>query len=133
MSYEEWSNSYTMEFSALKSVLSNCIQILTLEPWKENSILLRLEHIAEKNDDIRCSKTITLNIEEIFKPFTILSIKETNLGSNQWIEDVTRLVWYKESNEMKDYVRHYSSVYNLPEISLNPMEIRTFIIEVIFN
>uniref|UniRef100_A0A1B6CDC3 Alpha-mannosidase n=1 Tax=Clastoptera arizonana TaxID=38151 RepID=A0A1B6CDC3_9HEMI len=120
-------------FSALKSVLSNCIQILTLEPWKENSILLRLEHIAEKNDDIRCSKTITLNIEEIFKPFTILSIKETNLGSNQWIEDVTRLVWYKESNEMKDYVRHYSSVYNLPEISLNPMEIRTFIIEVIFN
>lgn len=40
-----------LQYSGLKESLPINVQILTLEPWRENTLLLRLEHIMEENED----------------------------------------------------------------------------------
>lgn len=39
------------------------MQILTLEPWKDNTILLRLEHIFQKDEDTELSQPVTVDLE----------------------------------------------------------------------
>lgn len=136
---KEWKNNHKMEFSGLQEPLPSNVQILTLEPWKGKTFLIRLEHIMEKGyGDF--SKPVTVNIQNVFNPFTITSVRETTLGANAFIEDVSRLVWKKESNEVdqtKD--KTTSSSYStsrfsdVPKIKLTAMQIRTFIVEVTFN
>lgn len=38
------------------------VQILTLEPWTENEVLLRLEHIFAKDEDEVLSQPVTVNL-----------------------------------------------------------------------
>lgn len=136
--FDEWKKSYKMDFSGLQEPLPSNVQILTLEPWKGKTFLLRLEHIIEKGyGDF--SKPVTVNLQNIFNPFTITSVRETTLGGNTFIEDVTRLVWKKESNEVEKKAKTTNPSYstngdsNVPKIKLTAMQIRTFIVEVKFN
>lgn len=133
---DEWKKSYKMEFSGLQEPLPSNVQILSLEPWKGRSFLIRLEHIMEKGyGDF--SKPVTVNLQNIFSPFTITSVRETTLGGNAFIKDVSRLVWKKESNDV--YKKTTSSSYSssgesdVPKIKLTAMQIRTLIVDVKFN
>lgn len=47
------------------SVPSN-IHILTLEPWKDDSVLLRLEHLFELDESPKYSVPTTVNIKVNF-------------------------------------------------------------------
>ena len=49
--------------SGLQSSLPENIQILTLEPWKGHTLLLRLEHIYENGEDIELSRPATVNLQ----------------------------------------------------------------------
>lgn len=48
--------------SGLNKPLPSNINILTLEPWGDNTILLRLEHILEVTDDLKFSVPVTVNL-----------------------------------------------------------------------
>jgi lysosomal alpha-mannosidase len=52
----------TREFSSLKTPLNDNVHILTLEPWNENTLLLRLEHIMEKDEDENLSQETTVDL-----------------------------------------------------------------------
>lgn len=54
------------QFSGLKKSLPHNVHILTLEPWKGKSLLLRLEHFIEKGEDHELSKVATVDIEVQF-------------------------------------------------------------------
>jgi len=41
----------SLQYSGLKESLPVNVHLLTVEPWKEGSVLLRLEHIMEANED----------------------------------------------------------------------------------
>lgn len=76
----------------------------------------------------------------MFLPFIVTSVEETTLGANQLLKDMKRLKWKVESNsvhhEMEDDDLQLSSESQSPRptlITLNPMEIRTFIVEVKFQ
>jgi len=127
----QWQADYIMEYSGLKSALPENVQILTLEPWKGSSFLLRLEHILEKTDG-NTAQPVTVNLQEIFKPFSITWVRETTLGANQWLDEVSRLIWKKEDNRVDDNEEQVKP-QDLPEITLIPMAIKTFIIEVSFQ
>ncbi|KRT79202.1 glycoside hydrolase, partial [Oryctes borbonicus] len=77
---ELW-NNINKEFSGLTRALPDNVQILTLEPWKvtEKSILLRLEHVLEKNEDPTLSETVTVNLDGLFSYFDITNIQEMTL------------------------------------------------------
>lgn len=129
------------------------VQILTLEPWIGATILLRLEHILEKDEDPLLSQPAIIDLQGLFTTFEIVSIKETTLGGNRLLNEVHRLVFnkgapledfimergdemlawldwkiYKNDLHRKRFVREPNS-NDQYKISLNPMQIRTFIIE----
>lgn len=122
--------------SGLAKNLPPNIHILTLEPWKDGTILLRLEHIFEVGEGENLSKPVDVNIKNLFSTFTILSIEETTLGGNQWLKDMDRMKWEAETND----VLQTDDDISIPPVEigegvmnvlLKPMDIRTFILKVI--
>ncbi|GFG40564.1 hypothetical protein Cfor_04486 [Coptotermes formosanus] len=136
ISYAEWVKNYKMEFSGLKQGLPENVHILTLEPWKGHTFLLRLEHIYEKNEHPVFSKPATVNLQDLFKPFSIVSARETTLGGNQWLSESHRFEWKSESNDIdstledEDMPLPSSKDEDALSITLVPMQIRTFIIDI---
>jgi lysosomal alpha-mannosidase len=97
-------------------------------------LLIRLEHLQDISDDPQLSKPVTVPLKGLFSVFDIVSAKETTLGGNRWLEKVKRMDWAVESNDIdlhQDYeVLRLDDDFN---VTLNPMQIRTFIVEVAYK
>jgi hypothetical protein len=103
---------------------------MTFEPWKDGASLIRFEHILEKDEDPELSKPVRFNLGDVF-PGNDIVLREVSLSGNQWIEDFQRLHFKAEFSEFSDdfankTMNAKASLDDL-EITLNPMEIRTFI------
>ncbi|XP_060711191.1 lysosomal alpha-mannosidase isoform X2 [Hemiscyllium ocellatum] len=114
------------EFSALKEELPPNVHLLTLAQWDSQSFLIRLEHQFEMGESSVYSKPITVDLDNLFSTFKIISVEEMSLGFNQRKEDVSRLKWRTgpEKDSIKSVSRRKDSSKH--EVVLNPMEIRTF-------
>ncbi|XP_050358334.1 lysosomal alpha-mannosidase-like, partial [Nymphalis io] len=98
----KWQNVRNKRYSALRiHGLPRHIHILTLEPWKAGSVLLRLENTLEKghgphnldNESIdHDGGHITVNINKILL-HPIKAIQETTLAANQWLQDARQMDW----------------------------------------
>ncbi|XP_039752015.1 lysosomal alpha-mannosidase-like [Pararge aegeria] len=105
ISRRKWQNVRNKRFSGLRlHGLPRHIHILTLEPWKAGSVLLRLENTLEKTrdprkqesqvqDEINKSSHITVELRKIFIQFKIMMVRETTLAANQWLEDARQMDW----------------------------------------
>ncbi|CAG9841045.1 unnamed protein product [Diabrotica balteata] len=85
------------------------INILNFEPWKDDTYLLRVEHIFSYDEDTEMAEKVSIDLKYLFKPYLISSIKELSLGANQEIE------------------ANFDNP-NIYQITLGPMEIRTFLV-----
>lgn len=56
-----------MKFAGLSESLPPNVQILTLEPWKRGTVLLRLEHIFELKESKKYSIPVEVNLQVSFK------------------------------------------------------------------
>ncbi|XP_033225889.1 lysosomal alpha-mannosidase-like [Belonocnema kinseyi] len=132
-SYDDWKENYKMHMSGLAKSLPRSVRILTLEPWRDGSVLLRLEHLFESDESVEFSKPVIVNLEDLFSDFTVTAAHETTLGGNQWLEDNERLKWVPD----KDYVVGNNYTFkpimseNEMDVLLMPMQIRTFIVDLI--
>lgn len=118
------------------------VHLLTFEPWKSDSILLRFEHILSQNEDNQYSKNVTFNLKDVFGTFNILEMRETTLAGNQWLNETKRFKFETENENPKQVPDIIAKENNLNDsetitrnasaydITLKPMEIRTFIIHV---
>lgn len=117
-------------------------------------LLLRLEHVLEKDEDSTLSKPVIVDLQGLFSPFEITSLRETTLGANKWLNEIEPLSFTKGDNleyfvddgdcdmqkwlEWKAYHNdlHRSRVpketksEDQYKILLNPMQIRSFVIDV---
>ncbi|XP_025835230.1 lysosomal alpha-mannosidase-like [Agrilus planipennis] len=159
LSFEDYKAKHTLQFEGLTRSLPANVQILTLEPWTETSFLLRLEHVYEINEHPDWSTTATVDFNDLFTTFEIISIRETTLGANQGLDEHERLyfkpdketveekvhggshdpewkIWKKKSKvysyTVKEEEDEEYSIERLEElkIQLKPMQIRTFIIDI---
>ncbi|XP_033225887.1 lysosomal alpha-mannosidase-like [Belonocnema kinseyi] len=134
-SYDDWKANYKMHSFGLAKKLPPNIHILTLEPWKDGSILLRLEHIFEAGESVKYSIPVTINIQNLFSDFTVTAVHETTLGGNQWLEDMERLKWVPDKDYVvgNNYTLHFinTKIGNEMEVLLMPMQIRTFVVNVL--
>ncbi|KAJ0182989.1 hypothetical protein K1T71_000965 [Dendrolimus kikuchii] len=101
----KWQNVRNKRFSAIKlHGLPRHIHILTLEPWKGGSVLLRLENTLEapvrgrfksQNSEDYISKPshITVELRKIFLQNKIKMVRETTLAANQWLDDARQMDW----------------------------------------
>lgn len=143
---------FLFQYSALSLSLPQNVHLLTMEPWRNFSLLVRFEHILEKNEDPEYSKPVKFNLEDIFRSFDITDVRETTLAGNQWIEEASRLKFRSDPSSggsngtattedmqrrinMVKYTKYPYKSYNAPnykadfEITLSPMQIRTFVIQ----
>ncbi|CAL1684554.1 unnamed protein product [Lasius platythorax] len=121
-------------FSGLMKALPPNVHILTLEPWKDDTILLRLEHIFEVGETQYMSQPVEVNIQDLFSTFSIQSIQETTLGANQLLSENNRMKWEPETNNItlnkEENIQPVEIHDNIINVLLKPMEIRTFILKV---
>lgn len=135
------------------------------------SLLLRLEHIFEKNEDPVLSKSVTVNLKKLFASFELSSIRETTLGANQWLSENDKLTFNVDStledvaknqtlgeeaqetlweNGWKTWIDNQCETNDIDnplekmhgdqqsgtnimdefQVTLEPMQIRTFIVEI---
>lgn len=125
-------NDFPLQFSAIGAELPANIFLMSFEPWKEKSFLIRFEHIMDKDEDPQqLSLPVSFNVSYIFPGnFTFA---EVSLGANQFIENVSRLRFRREGTvrrtEGKIMEKQAERQVDGAEliITMNPMEIRTFI------
>nr|XP_033326410.1 lysosomal alpha-mannosidase isoform X1 [Megalopta genalis] len=119
---------YQTPVSGLNNSLPVNVHLLTLEPWIYDTVILRLEHIFEKDEAKTLSKSVNVNLQGLLANRRILTVRETTLGANKWLQEVNRMQWKADSNEIVEQFEELP--YNITQynVTLNPMEIRTYII-----
>ncbi|CAM4731854.1 unnamed protein product [Leuciscus chuanchicus] len=115
-----------LEFSGLQAALPPAVHLLTLSQWDKDSVLIRLEHQYEAKESKTHSQPVTVNLQKLFSTLEVLGASEMSLGANQWKDDMNRLRWNTENKSKPLSVRDPSPW----EVTLNPMEIRTFLLRV---
>ncbi|CAF4049640.1 unnamed protein product [Adineta steineri] len=126
LNYKPW--------SLLKSELPPQINILTIEPLtQENNILtilFRVEHFYEPNEHSTLSKTVSIQIDKIFKNHKVHEAKEVTLGANMdKSQAFERLKWKLDSTYANKKGHDEIGVFDGSTIELYPMQIRSFIIK----
>uniref|UniRef100_A0A8C7Q7Y7 Alpha-mannosidase n=1 Tax=Oncorhynchus mykiss TaxID=8022 RepID=A0A8C7Q7Y7_ONCMY len=115
--------STRLEFSGLQAVLPPAVHLLTVSQWDQDTVLLRLEHQYQASESKEHSQPVTVNLQKLFSTLDVLGVSEMNLSANQWKDEMTRLDWKKPLPKRGGD----PSVW---EVSLKPMEIRTFLLRV---
>nr|XP_020473504.1 lysosomal alpha-mannosidase [Monopterus albus] len=117
-----------LEFSGLQAALPPAVHLLTLTQWDKDSVLLRLEHQFQSWESKLNSQPVTINLQKLFSTLDVLGVSELNLSANQWKDEMTRFDWTPQTDQkpLLKMVRE-PSVW---EVTLRPMEIRTFLLRV---
>lgn len=112
-------------------LLPENVNLLTLQAAAEDKVLLRLEHMFAVGEDPLLSQPVSVNVTALVSSlgFTVAGGAELSLTTNQLRRELKHLQWKTEE---------ISSGADLPSadtephggvVSLGPMEIRTFVID----
>ncbi|PRP87825.1 hypothetical protein PROFUN_04299 [Planoprotostelium fungivorum] len=104
------------------------VHLLTLmrfDDEKNVRVLVRLQHIYAKDEHPQLASPVEMDLMELFDMYDIASIRETNLSGIRGIEETKDIVWKVNRDEETAY-RPIELKGN--KLTLQPMEIRTFII-----
>ena len=92
-------------------------------------LFLQLEHIFQGSEHSQLSQPATVDLANLFDSSTVFveSFRETSLGGNIWLDQMERLTFNKNSNKIP---QHRTGEDSLDwQITLNPMDIRSFIVK----
>ncbi|XP_052852729.1 lysosomal alpha-mannosidase-like [Drosophila gunungcola] len=129
--------------SAAKSVPSfedfpQSVHLLTLEPFNDDEVLLRVENFKDHIE----GNVVSFNIRPIFDYLNGLEIRETTLDGNLPLSDLKRFKFHAEgSGPVATEAEYYTSAHKPLSanetqdasefaVTLYPMQIRTFIIKI---
>lgn len=112
------------------------VNLLTLEPYSNDELLFRVEHFLDETE----GHIVSFNIREIFDTLGGQSIRETTLDGNMPLSDLKRFKFTHDGSTVPQSAEYFTSPYepliaNAEDdsskfsITLNPMQIRTFIIK----
>lgn len=101
------------QFVGLNRKLPMNINLLTVEPWDDDRILLRLEHFFEVNEDPKYSRPRRVALRDLFTPFRITEVVEMNLSGieEKRFSESKRLRWTPRF----DPYANYTNVLNQPD------------------
>ncbi|XP_023670401.1 lysosomal alpha-mannosidase [Paramormyrops kingsleyae] len=115
-----------LEFSGLQAALPPAVHLLTMSQWDQDSVLLRLEHQFEAKESETHSQPVTVNLQKLFSTLEVVGVSEMNLAANQWKDDMARFDWKTSTGEQP--LPRPPTDPSPWEVTLKPMEIRTFLL-----
>lgn len=139
------------KFNGLRDYLPKMVNLLTLESWDPENVLIRLEHIFEINEDADYSRPVQVSLRRMFKNFRVIKVREMTLDGLQDVEvaRVNRLRFQTSTNPYKNYTDELGDFVNIDYVShliesapvgedlfiveLRPMDIRTFLVQIHYN
>lgn len=129
----DYNTRYLAGLSGLNTQLPVNLHLLTfaLEKQSNNegykSVLVRIEHFYERNEDRRRSVTVQIDLREVFKWIgRIRNIEELALGSNIRVEELDNRLKWKTDFFGEERFRYDKSLSNEFIYTFDPMEIKTF-------
>lgn len=118
------------QYSAMPSgyQLPPNVALITLQELHDSSVLLRLAHLFEVDEDDVWSKVAVVDLQNIFAERTITQVEELSLTANQKKSEMKAKQWQIENDDMEAarYMRSNGFLGDGYHIELQPMEIRTF-------
>lgn len=113
-----------IRFVGLNQELPKNIHIMTLEPWTDDRLLLRLEHIFEVNEDASHSRPTQISLRNLFTTIRIIQVSEVTLNGMEDIHVAERRrfrfrpqfdPYENYSDELRDQIdsSKYQTLYNL--------------------
>ncbi|XP_017057354.2 lysosomal alpha-mannosidase [Drosophila ficusphila] len=129
--------------AAAKSVPSfddfpKSVHLLTLEPFNDDEVLLRVENFKDHIE----GKVVSFNIHPIFEYLNGVEIRETTLDGSLPLSDLKRFKFHAEGSGARGSEPEYYTSAHKPlsanqtqdasefAVTLYPMQIRTFIIKI---
>ncbi|XP_034129784.1 lysosomal alpha-mannosidase-like isoform X6 [Drosophila guanche] len=118
------------------NVWPQSVHLLTLEPFSEHEVLLRLENFLDHIE----GNVVSFNIRSILDDLGGVEIRETTLDGNMPLSEMKRMKFQHDAagsrpktaefftSQHKPLVAHKSQADSKFSVSLKPMQIRTFII-----
>lgn len=131
-SVKQYISNFRTQASFVSQPLPSNVHLLTLEPWSDKKILLRLEHMYEHYEDPKnLSKPVKVSLTNLFKNFDITSVREMTLGANQYKNESFVMNWSRlhilKKHSIKEARNYQWKKLNSGfDIVLTPMQIRTF-------
>ncbi|XP_060071778.1 lysosomal alpha-mannosidase-like [Ylistrum balloti] len=135
---EVWIQNWGVKWTAIKTPLPENVHLLTMESWptpgtdplRDNNFLMRLEHLYEVDEDPELSQPVTLDLNQIFQ-FGLKIENEVTLGANLPLSQLRRMGWdIIVDKQVPDTDKSPDTTLRVDNttITLNPMQIRTFVV-----
>ncbi|KAH8306687.1 hypothetical protein KR044_006530 [Drosophila immigrans] len=116
---QQWLTAFVNTYTGISSTLPKSVHLLTLEPWHDNELLVRFEHIMEKDDDFYYSKYVQFNVKEVLSGFKIVDMRETTLDGNAWLDEHRRFEFVPDPDD-EDYNAY--GVFKKPSKSVHLLD-----------
>ncbi|XP_054741908.1 lysosomal alpha-mannosidase isoform X2 [Anastrepha obliqua] len=100
ITYEDWRENCSNIFTGVGLELPANIHLMSYEPWRDNEVLVRFEHILEKDEDPELSKSVQFNVQSVLSSLKIADMRETTLAANAWLGDNQRLEFVPDEPEV---------------------------------
>jgi len=122
-SVADYASSHATKLDFLKTDLPPNVELLTLQAWDENTVLIRLAHSFGVGESSSYSKAATVDLNNLFvNPFS--SIAEYTLSAAMPVGTRQKMSWHTDDAAKPAGVR---SALAGSQVTLNPMEIKTFL------
>ena len=100
-SYETYANNYRQTWSALNDTMPVNVHLLTFDQLESDQYLIRIEHFFELNEDKIFSTPVQIDLQKLLNnQGTIVDLTELTLGANLPLNDMKRLNWTTNDNEI---------------------------------
>ena len=125
----DYIKEHKTRFSGLNKDLPKNIHLLTLEQWTDNQYLVRLEHFYQNKESKTLSVPVKVELKDLFSGFEVTEAVETTLTATTPKGSSKRLEFksYSDKNRFEPQKSGFNA--NDLTVTLNPMEIKTFIVK----
>jgi len=133
----QWMTGRSVTFSGLQAALPPSIELITLHLWNASTVLIRLTHLYELNEDPVLSQNVTISLTTLFTSSnfpSITNVIEMSLVANIPLADITPVTYIinDENNNNTFTLPILPTPPVSPDytITIAPMEIRTFLLSI---
>ncbi|KAG6700778.1 hypothetical protein I3842_08G130500 [Carya illinoinensis] len=130
---EDWKASHLTKATAIDPhySLPPNVALITLQVLDNGSVLIRLAHLYEVDEDTEYSRLAKVELKKMFPGKMIKKVKEMSLSANQEKSEIKRMAWKVEGDGGQEPIPIRGGPIRHPTlvVELGPMEIRTLLLK----